>query len=107
MCKLSSTPWRKTVKVFEYTSEATRKIQTLAAHTESCRTIKFIGSDGKMLLSGSADKSILATDTNTGHPLARLENAHAAGVNALIALDEANIASGTTDSNENRNHLKT
>eukprot|EP00976_Prorocentrum_cordatum_P034452 701032-Prorocentrum_minimum.AAC.5 len=81
--------------VFEYTPEATRQVRAIAAHTESCRTIKFLGADGAMLLSGSADKSILATDSNTGQAVARLENAHASGVNALIALDESNIATGT------------
>jgi WD40 repeat protein len=83
------------VQVFEFTSDSTRKVHTLTAHTESCRTLKFLGAGGELILSGSADKSILATDASTGQAMARLENAHAVGVNALITLDEKNIASGT------------
>jgi len=50
-----------------------------------------------MLLSGGADHSILATDSATGQIMARLENAHAAGVNIIIPLDESTIASGDDD----------
>ena len=51
--------------MFEYTSDATRKVHSFQAHLESCRAVKFVG-DGSLLLSGSADCSILAMDSATG-----------------------------------------
>ena len=63
------TPWCGATptppQVFEYTSDATRKVHSFQAHLDSCRTVKFVG-DGGMLLSGSADCSILAMDSATG-----------------------------------------
>ncbi|PKI67331.1 hypothetical protein CRG98_012280 [Punica granatum] len=63
------------------------------AHSESCRAVRFI-SDGKAILSGSPDCSILATDVETGSVVARVENAHEAAINRLVNLTEATIATG-------------
>jgi WD40 repeat protein len=61
LCGATLTP----PQVFEYTLDATRKVHSFQAHLDSCRTVKFVG-DGSMLLSGSADCSILAMDSTTG-----------------------------------------
>lgn len=50
-----------------------------------------------MLLTGSADKSIVASDVETGKSIARLEDAHAEGVNRLVCLTETTVASGDDD----------
>ncbi|KAF7809548.1 WD repeat-containing protein 55 [Senna tora] len=66
------------------------------AHTESCRAVRFIN-EGRALLTGSPDCSILATDVETGSSIARLDNAHEAAVNRLINLTESTVASGDDD----------
>eukprot|EP00873_Tetraselmis_striata_P019895 jgi/Tetstr1/440159/TSEL_028515.t1 len=84
------------VQVFKYEGEATQRVFDLAAHTESCRAVRFT-SEGSLLLSASADCSILATDTATGAAAARLENAHSCGVNTLECIDATVLASGDDD----------
>nr|GMD23310.1 WD repeat-containing protein 55 [Ipomoea batatas] len=63
------------------------------AHTESCRAVRFIN-DGRTILTGSPDCSILATDVETGSEVARVENSHGAAVNRIVNLTESTIASG-------------
>ncbi|ESW03612.1 hypothetical protein PHAVU_011G028400 [Phaseolus vulgaris] len=63
------------------------------AHTESCRAVRFING-GRVLLTGSPDCSILATDVETGSTITRIDNAHEAAVNRLINLTESTVASG-------------
>ncbi|KAA8532098.1 hypothetical protein F0562_006760 [Nyssa sinensis] len=63
------------------------------AHSESCRAVRFIN-EGRAIVTGSPDCSILATDIETGSAIARLENSHGAAVNRLINLTESTIASG-------------
>ncbi|KAK2977151.1 hypothetical protein RJ640_027764, partial [Escallonia rubra] len=66
------------------------------AHTESCRALRFVN-EGRAILTGSPDLSILATDVETGSAIARLENAHGAAVNRLVNLTATTIASGDDD----------
>jgi WD40 repeat protein len=47
-----------------------------------------------VILTGSADCSILASDVETGKPIARLEDAHENGINRLVCLTETTVASG-------------
>ncbi|GJN22437.1 hypothetical protein PR202_gb09997 [Eleusine coracana subsp. coracana] len=63
------------------------------AHKDSCRAIRFVDS-GKVILSGSADCSILATDIETGKSIARLEAAHENCINRLVSLTETMVATG-------------
>lgn len=75
------------------------RLLEIEAHTESCRAVRFIN-DGQgnhisesyrlhlfrfslivtffsaAIVTASSDRSILATDLQTGSPIARLENAH-------------------------------
>ncbi|KAF8019171.1 hypothetical protein BT93_H3916 [Corymbia citriodora subsp. variegata] len=69
------------------------KLLEVKAHSESCRAVRFIN-DGKAILTGSPDCSILATDVETGSVIARVENAHEAAVNRLVNLTESTIATG-------------
>ncbi len=73
-----------------------RKLKTIDAHTESVRTLGFVN-DGALLLTGSSDRSILALDTATGKPLAKLEHAHKSAVNRLKVLDRNLVATGDDD----------
>ncbi|THG12588.1 hypothetical protein TEA_028351 [Camellia sinensis var. sinensis] len=63
------------------------------AHSESCRAVRFIN-EGRGIVTGSPDCSILATDVETGSAIARLENSHGAAVNRITNLTESTIASG-------------
>jgi WD40 repeat protein len=66
--------------------DAARKLKTVRCHDAACRTLAFVN-DGALLLTGSSDRSILATDVATSKPLARLTNAHKAAVNRIISID--------------------
>lgn len=77
-------------------SESCRRLKTLHCHEGACRTLGFVN-QGALLLTGSSDRSILATDTTTGQPLARLAHAHKSAVNRIAVLDNNLIASGDDD----------
>ncbi|XP_057958822.1 WD repeat-containing protein 55 isoform X2 [Malania oleifera] len=70
-----------------------QRLLEIHAHSESCRAVRFIN-EGRAIVTGSPDCSILATDVETGSAIARLENAHGAAVNRLITFTESTIASG-------------
>ncbi|KAJ3695127.1 hypothetical protein LUZ60_000504 [Juncus effusus] len=73
------------------------RVFAIHAHgDESCRAVRFANS-GKIILTGSADCSILATDVETGKITARLENAHEEAINRIVNLTETMIASGDDD----------
>jgi hypothetical protein len=76
--------------------DAARKLKTVRCHDAACRTLAFVN-DGALLLTGSSDRSILATDVATSKPLARLTNAHKAAVNRIVSIDAHTIASGDDD----------
>ncbi|KAK9832054.1 hypothetical protein WJX81_002755 [Elliptochloris bilobata] len=63
------------------------------AHTESCRSLRFTP-DGALLLTASADMSLLAVDVQTGKAAARRSAAHAAPINRVLPLSERAVASG-------------
>lgn len=64
-----------------------------AAHTDSCRAVRFV-QGGEFVLTASADKSILATNTETGQAVARLADAHSEPINRLVNCTETTVASG-------------
>ncbi|KAL6993325.1 WD domain repeat-containing protein 55 [Sarracenia purpurea var. burkii] len=70
-----------------------QRLLEVHAHSESCRAVRFIN-EGRAIVTGSPDCSILATDVETGSAIARLENSHGAAVNRIINLTESTIASG-------------
>eukprot|EP00891_Asterochloris_glomerata_P008612 jgi/Astpho2/8612/e_gw1.00126.35.1_t len=65
----------------------------LQAHSESCRAVHFMP-QGSLLLSASANKSILAVDAATGKASARREAAHASGINRLLPVSDDTFATG-------------
>ncbi|KNA16466.1 hypothetical protein SOVF_088990 [Spinacia oleracea] len=77
-----------------YAAEAEpQRLLKVRAHKKSCRATRFIN-EGRAIVTGSPDCSILATDVETGAKIAHLENAHTAAVNRIINLTETTIASG-------------
>lgn len=50
--------------------------------------------DGALLVTASADQSLLAVDAATGVPLARKAEAHATGIDRLLFVSDAVLASG-------------
>ncbi|CAL4893040.1 unnamed protein product [Urochloa decumbens] len=82
------------VCLFRYGPESQpERLFSVKAHKESCRAVRFVDS-GKVILSGSADCSVLASDVETGKAIAHLEDAHENGINRLVCLTETTIATG-------------
>uniref|UniRef100_A0A1D1YF39 WD repeat-containing protein 55 n=1 Tax=Anthurium amnicola TaxID=1678845 RepID=A0A1D1YF39_9ARAE len=80
--------------LYEYAADSQpQRLLEVHAHDESCRAARFIDS-GRVILTASADCSILATDVETGNPTVRLENAHEDPVNRLAILTETSVATG-------------
>ncbi|KAH9616045.1 hypothetical protein KSS87_010257 [Heliosperma pusillum] len=80
--------------LYRYAADAEpQRLLKIRAHKKSCRAARFI-SNGRAIVTGSPDCSILATDVETGAKVAHLENAHSAPINRIINLTEATIASG-------------
>ncbi|KAK4401719.1 WD repeat-containing protein 55 [Sesamum angolense] len=80
--------------LYRYAAESTpQRLLEVNAHTESCRALRFVN-EGRAVITGSPDCSILATDTETGTTVVRLENSHEAAVNRIVNLTESTIASG-------------
>lgn len=80
--------------LYRYSADSSpQRLLEVHAHTESCRALRFIH-DGRAIVTGSPDKSILATDVETGSAIARLEDAHEEAINKIINLTDSTIASG-------------
>ncbi|GAY40294.1 hypothetical protein CUMW_050800 [Citrus unshiu] len=69
------------------------RLLDLHAHEESCRAVRFVNG-GQAMLTGSTDRSILATDVETGATIARLEDSHEDAIYSLINVTESTVASG-------------
>ena len=69
------------------------KLWSVAAHSESCRAVRF-AQGGEYVLTASPDKSILATNVETGQAVARLAGAHGAAINRLVSCGDTAVASG-------------
>jgi len=72
---------------------AVAQLWTSNAHSESCRAVRFV-QGGEFVLTASADKSILATNVETGQAVARLADAHGEAINRLVNCSENTVASG-------------
>lgn len=80
--------------LYRYNADSpAQKLLEVKAHSESCRTVRIIN-EGRAIVTGSPDCSILATDIETGSEIVRLENSHGAAVNRIVNLTESSIASG-------------
>ncbi|XP_015580621.1 WD repeat-containing protein 55 [Ricinus communis] len=80
--------------LYRYSSDSSpQRLLEVQAHSDSCRAVRFING-GQALLSASSDRSILATDVETGSPIGRVESAHEDAIFSLINLTESTIATG-------------
>lgn len=80
--------------LYRYNSDCIpERLLKVQAHKESCRAVRFVN-EGRAILTGSPDCSILATDVETGSAIIRLEDSHGAAINRLVNLTESTIASG-------------
>ncbi|KAM3342653.1 WD repeat-containing protein 55 [Capsicum galapagoense] len=80
--------------LYRYNADSpAQKLLEVNAHSESCRALRFIN-EGRAIVTGSPDFSILATDVVTGSEIVRLQNSHGAAVNRIVNLTESTIASG-------------
>ncbi|GMH23996.1 hypothetical protein Nepgr_025839 [Nepenthes gracilis] len=83
--------------LYRYAADSVpQRLLEVHAHDESCRAARFIH-EGRAIVTGSPDCSILATDVETGSAIARLEDAHTAPINRIICLTESTIGSGDDD----------
>ncbi|XP_055906758.1 WD repeat-containing protein 55 homolog [Eupeodes corollae] len=81
------------VHLYRYANEQNTHLKTIEVHTKACRDVEFT-EDGKFLLTGSKDKSIMITDMETEKLKQFYDEAHEDAVNKLIVIDENMFASG-------------
>uniref|UniRef100_A0A7I4DU66 Anaphase-promoting complex subunit 4 WD40 domain-containing protein n=1 Tax=Physcomitrium patens TaxID=3218 RepID=A0A7I4DU66_PHYPA len=83
------------VQLYKYGGDGgeVARLWNSAAHSESCRAVRF-AQGGQFVLTASPDKSILATDVETGQPVARLADAHGVPINRLVNCGDTTVASG-------------
>lgn len=83
------------VQLYKYGDEGGEVAQlwNANAHIESCRAVRFV-QGGEFVLTASADKSILASNVETGQAVARLADAHGEPINRLVNCGETTVASG-------------
>uniref|UniRef100_A0A2P2LF19 WD repeat-containing protein 55 n=1 Tax=Rhizophora mucronata TaxID=61149 RepID=A0A2P2LF19_RHIMU len=81
--------------LYRYGADSTppQRLLEIHAHSDSCRAVRFING-GQAIVTASSDRSILATDVQTGSPIARLQDAHEDAIFSLINLSDSTIATG-------------
>ncbi|KOB76648.1 WD-repeat protein [Operophtera brumata] len=81
------------VLLYEYSNEETKLINTLELHLNAIRDVEF-DDDGATLFSAAKDKSIMATDVETGKLKQCFESAHEEPVYRLLCLNNNKIVTG-------------
>ncbi|XP_021205571.1 WD repeat-containing protein 55 homolog isoform X1 [Bombyx mori] len=81
------------IHLYEFNTEETKLVNTLEVHLKACRDIEF-NSDGNIIFSTAKDKSIMATDVETGKLKRCYENAHQDPVYRLLCLENNKIVTG-------------
>ncbi|KAJ8729474.1 hypothetical protein PYW08_001055 [Mythimna loreyi] len=81
------------VLLYEYNNEETKLVNTLELHLKACRDIEF-DDEGTTLYSTAKDKTIMATDVESGKLKKCYENAHDEPVYRLLNLDQDKIVTG-------------
>ncbi|KAG8368880.1 hypothetical protein BUALT_Bualt15G0092600 [Buddleja alternifolia] len=82
--------------LYRYAAESQqpqRLLEVNAHKKKSCRMLRFVN-EGRAIITGSEDRSILAMDVETGTAIARLKNSHRAPISRVVNLTESTIASG-------------
>ncbi|XP_055853356.1 WD repeat-containing protein 55 homolog [Episyrphus balteatus] len=81
------------VHLYKYANEENTHLKTIEVHTKACRDVEFTG-DGKFLITGSKDKSIMITDMETEKLKQFYDGAHEDAINKLLVIDENMFCSG-------------
>ncbi|CAG9784463.1 unnamed protein product [Diatraea saccharalis] len=81
------------VLLYEYDTESTKLIETHELHLKACRAVEF-DDNGQIMYTTSKDKTIMATDVETGKLRKCYENAHDDPVYSLLCLNNEKIVTG-------------
>ncbi|KAI8427791.1 hypothetical protein MSG28_002197 [Choristoneura fumiferana] len=81
------------VLLYEYNDNETKLVNTLELHVKACRDVEF-DANGNIMYTTAKDKSIMATDVETGKLKNCIENAHEEPVYKLLCLDTNKIVTG-------------
>lgn len=84
------------VLIYKYTNEENTLVSSHEVHTKAIRDIEF-SIDGRDIISGSRDKSIMMTDFETGKLKRFWDKAHDEPIYTITVVDENLIASGDDD----------
>ena len=84
------------ILIYKFSNEENTLLHTHEVHTKAIRDIEF-SIDGKDLISGSRDKSIMITDFETGKLKRFWDKAHDEPVYTLTVIDENLFATGDDD----------
>lgn len=79
--------------VYRYSNEENKLLYTHEAHTKAIRDIEF-STDGRDIVSGGRDKSIMITDFETGKLKRFWDKSHDHAIYTLTVVDENLVASG-------------
>jgi WD repeat-containing protein 55 len=79
--------------VYKYSNEENKLLYTHEAHTKAIRDIEF-STDGREVISGGRDKSIMITDFETGKLKRFWDKSHDHAIYTLTVIDENLVASG-------------
>ncbi|KAJ8266118.1 hypothetical protein GJAV_G00126130 [Gymnothorax javanicus] len=83
------------IYVYSYscTEGETEELWSSGHHLKSCRQLSF-SQDGQKLFSVSKDKSVHILDVEAGKLVTRIPKAHSVPINALLLIDENQLATG-------------
>lgn len=81
------------IHLYKYANEENTHLKTIEVHTKACRDVEFT-EDGKALLTGSKDKTIMITDMETEKLKQFYDFAHEDAINKLLVIDENLFCSG-------------
>ncbi|XP_041978961.1 WD repeat-containing protein 55 homolog [Aricia agestis] len=81
------------VLLYDYNNDECKLVNTLELHLKSCRDVEF-DDNGLTMFTTAKDKTIMATDFETGKLKQCYENAHEVPVYRLISLDDNKIVTG-------------
>lgn len=84
------------VLIYKYTNDENTLLYTHEVHTKAIRDIEF-SIDGRDIISGSRDKSIMVTDFESGKLKRFWDKAHDEPIYTITVLDENLVASGDDD----------
>lgn len=81
------------VHLYKYANEENTLLKKIEVHTKACRDVEFT-EDGKYLVTGSKDKSLMITDMETEKLKQFYDAAHEDAINKVLIIDENLFCSG-------------